>query len=133
MKEMLSLVWRSSLSSSAHLASCAITRASGQFGAERRAAFHCSAFPTASFIKSSPVRFGLSRSHTKVAGPSTGVAGNDRLGRSVMQLRPNLAFERTARQRGWRVPSRLRPSAAAQRERLDRVRVSGSYTGILLP
>lgn len=30
---------------------------------------------------------------------------------------PNQMFERTARQRGWRVPSRLRRSAAAQRER----------------
>lgn len=95
MKEMLSLLWRSSLNSSVRLASCAITRASGQSGAERRAAFYCSAFPTASFIKSGPMRFGLSRLHTKVAGPSTGVAGNDRFGHSIMQLRPNHAFERT--------------------------------------
>jgi hypothetical protein len=33
------------------------------------------------------------------------------------ELTPNHTFERTARQRGWRVPSRLRRSAAAQRER----------------
>jgi len=35
----------------------------------------------------------------------------------ALELPPNRTFERTARQQGWGVPSALRPSTAAQRER----------------
>jgi hypothetical protein len=52
----------------------------------------------------------------RVRRGGTGMKG---LGVSSRAYRATLnhTFERTARQRGWRVPSRLRRSAAAQCER----------------